>query len=138
MTRWTRILTCFGLALVTVACASSKPQVAEVAAPQVAFPALDWPEVEAAMNQGGVLVDSRRASSYAEGHIPGAINVPCKDEAAYDRLPSEKDTQLIFYCGGPQCRARSIGAAAAKAKGYTRVAEYTGGYPDWLKRHGKL
>jgi hypothetical protein len=51
---------------------------------------------------GYVLIDARPAPKYFAGHIPGAVSLPY---AAFDRdydkvLPREKDTLLIFYCGG--------------------------------------
>jgi rhodanese-related sulfurtransferase len=48
------------------------------------------------------LVDSRPATAYMEGHIPGAVNIPFpalqKQKEAV--LPADKNTQVIFYCGG--------------------------------------
>lgn len=48
-----------------------------------------------------VLVDSRPGKKFIEGHIPGAINI---FDGAFDKntdkLPKEKDTLLVFYCGG--------------------------------------
>jgi hypothetical protein len=53
-----------------------------------------------------VLIDSRPANRYAQGHIPNAISVPVpklkKTGSAY--LPGDakiKNTLLVFYCGGP-------------------------------------
>ena len=49
------------------------------------------------------LVDSRPASRYHEGTIPTAVSIPVpkleKEGAAL--LPQDKDTELIFFCGGP-------------------------------------
>ncbi|MDG4476257.1 rhodanese-like domain-containing protein [Thiovibrio frasassiensis] len=52
-----------------------------------------------------VLIDSRPAPRYHEGHLPTAISIPdnvmSETGAAY--LPGDaklKDLQLIFYCGG--------------------------------------
>lgn len=52
-----------------------------------------------------VLIDSRPAVKYDEGHIPGAISIPlAKLVAAGDDgaklLAPYQDRQLIFYCGG--------------------------------------
>lgn len=53
------------------------------------------------------MFDSRPASRYHEGHIPGALSLPFADmdKAAKDGtltklLPPKKDTLLVFYCGG--------------------------------------
>jgi hypothetical protein len=51
---------------------------------------------------GYLLVDSRPASGYMEGHIPGAVSIPFpalqKQKEAV--LPADKNTRVIFYCGG--------------------------------------
>jgi len=49
-----------------------------------------------------VLIDSRPAARYNEGHLPSAVNLPLdKFDTMKDKvLPKEKDTLLIFYCGG--------------------------------------
>lgn len=49
-----------------------------------------------------VLIDSRPAARYAEGHILYAVSMPQPSfDAMKDKvLPKEKDTLLIFYCGG--------------------------------------
>ncbi len=48
-----------------------------------------------------VIVDSRPAPRYHEGHIPGSIVIYDADfDKNIDRLPQEKDKFLIFYCGG--------------------------------------
>jgi len=49
-----------------------------------------------------MLIDSRPAPRYAEGHILYAVSMP---QPSFDKLkdqilPKEKDTLLIFYCGG--------------------------------------
>lgn len=49
-----------------------------------------------------VLIDSRPKPRYNEGHIPHAVSL---DNARFDELkdkalPANKDTLLIFYCGG--------------------------------------
>ena len=50
---------------------------------------------------GYVLVDARPAPRFLEGAIATAISIP---DPAFDkfkdRLPANKDIQLIFYCGG--------------------------------------
>ncbi|MFO0751723.1 MAG: rhodanese-like domain-containing protein [Thermodesulfovibrionales bacterium] len=49
-----------------------------------------------------VLVDSRPAARYREGHIPGAVNLSDAEfETQKDRLPQEKEKLVIFYCAGP-------------------------------------
>lgn len=52
------------------------------------------------------LIDSRPGNRYAEGHIPTAVSIPVKKlkKTGAAHLPGDaklKNTQLIFYCGGP-------------------------------------
>lgn len=47
-----------------------------------------------------LVVDVRDAGSFANGHIPGAINIPLGDEeqaAYYSRLRAEK-RPIVTYC----------------------------------------
>ncbi|OEH85410.1 hypothetical protein BHU72_04790 [Desulfuribacillus stibiiarsenatis] len=75
-----------------------------------------------------VLVDSRPFGKYAEGHINGAINIPEEEfEKFKDRLPTDKNTKLIFYCGGWACPLSSASAEKAIALGYTDVSVFQAG-----------
>lgn len=137
MKRWTIALTCTALFAIS-GCASS-PETQTAAAEETElehFSEMNWQEVADAMSKGAVLVDARSADGYAEGHIEGAINIPSGDEAAFASLPEDKGTQLIFYCGGPKCKASTRGATMAKKMGFTQIAEYKGGYPEWKELTG--
>ena len=46
-----------------------------------------------------VIVDVRDTSEYAEGHIPGAINIPLKNFALNSGM-LDKEKQIIVYCNG--------------------------------------
>lgn len=82
-----------------------------------------------------VLVDSRPPNVFAEGHINGAINIPDAqfDQLAKDRLPKDKNTLLIFYCGGMTCHLSANSAEKAEALGYKNVQVYQEGVPAWKK-----
>jgi hypothetical protein len=50
------------------------------------------------------LVDSRPASRFHEGTIPTSVSIPVPKitkEGASAVLPKNKNTEVIFYCGGP-------------------------------------
>ena len=49
-----------------------------------------------------VLVDSRpKRAKYDKGHIPSAISIPDTEfDKLQGKLPADKNTLLIFYCGG--------------------------------------
>ena len=76
-----------------------------------------------------VILDVRRPDEYAEGHIPGAINVP--NESIGDTKISElpyKNQLILVYCRSGK---RSKEAAEKLVKlGYTNIVEF-GGILDW-------
>ncbi len=49
-----------------------------------------------------VIADSRpKRPKYDKGHIPTAISIPDrKFDQFKDQLPADKNTLLVFYCGG--------------------------------------
>jgi rhodanese-related sulfurtransferase len=73
---------------------------------------------------GAVIIDVRDAGEYAQGHIPGAINVSADNiEAILEAVP-DKDTPLFTYC---LRGSRSRGAVKAlKAMGYKQVINMGG------------
>ena len=78
---------------------------------------------------GYIILDVRRPDEYAEGHIPGAINVPNEDigDSEISELPDK--TQLILvYCRSGR---RSTEASEKLVKlGYSNIVEF-GGILDW-------
>lgn len=79
-----------------------------------------------------VLIDSRPYTTYKKGHINGAINIPDADFDKYsNRLPNDKDSLLIFYCGGLSCELSSNSAKKAIELGYTNTMVYQEGEPAW-------
>lgn len=88
---------------------------------------------------GTVIIDARPArKKYGKGHVPGAINIPNTFfDKQVDKLPADKATRLIFYCGGNKCPLSVKSATKARALGYTNVMLFQGGYPAWVKAHGR-
>lgn len=90
--------------------------------------------------EGVTIVDSRPgARKYEKGHIPGAINIP---ERTFDKmtskLPADKGSLLIFYCGGIKCVLSHKSAFRAEKLGYTNIKVYAEGFPDWKKNGGLI
>ena len=76
-----------------------------------------------------IILDVRRPDEYAEGHIPGAINVPNEEigTAEIPELP-DKSQLILVYCRSGR---RSKEAAGKLVKlGYTNIVEF-GGINDW-------
>ncbi|MDP2133277.1 MAG: rhodanese-like domain-containing protein [Sulfuritalea sp.] len=84
-----------------------------------------------------VLIDARPKRVADKGMIPGAINISDTEfDKQVDKLPADKATPLIFYCGGMECVLSDNSAEKAKKLGYTNVLTYPPGYPEWEKLHG--
>ena len=81
-----------------------------------------------------LLIDSRpKEAKYDKGHIPTAINIPDSHfEKMANLLPQDKNTLLIFYCEGLECKLSHKSAKKAEALGYTQVKVYAEGYPGWM------
>jgi rhodanese-related sulfurtransferase len=84
------------------------------------------------------VIDVNGTESYAEGHIPTAIDFEAKKDKLKDLLPKEKDALIVAYCGGPQCGAYKSAVKAATALGYTNVKHMSAGIAGWKKAGEKL
>ena len=78
--------------------------------------------------EGALLLDVRGADEYAEGHIPGSVNIPLQLLPMKKGLPEDLDTPIFLYCrsGGRSRRA----AAFLEKEGYENVKNI-GGIMNW-------
>ena len=90
--------------------------------------------------KGVMIIDSRPAArQYDPGHISGAISIPDSQfDKMVDKLPADKATQLIFYCGGLECMLSHNSAFKAEKLGYGNIRVYAEGMPDWKARGGPV
>ncbi len=79
---------------------------------------------------GVLLLDVRTPEEFAEGHIPGALNVNWFDEDFMEQLEPvlRKDIPVLVYCRGGNRSARA--AALIQSFGYTAY-NLLGGYQSW-------
>jgi len=77
---------------------------------------------------GAMLLDVRGPDEYAEGHIPGSVNIPLQLLPTKQGLPEALDTPLFVYCrsGGRSRRA----VAFLEKIGYCNVKNI-GGILNW-------
>lgn len=82
-----------------------------------------------------VLIDSRPAGRYIQGHLPKALSIPFNEleKEGEKLLPSDKMKTLVFYCGGLSCMLSPKSAAIAVKLGYKDVRMYPEGEPGWKK-----
>jgi len=76
-----------------------------------------------------IILDARRPDEYAEGHIPGAINVPNEEigTAEIAELP-DKSQLILVYCRSGK-RSKEASEKLVKL-GYTNIVEF-GGILNW-------
>ena len=90
--------------------------------------------------KGVVIIDSRPAArQYDLGHIPGAINIPDSQfDKLVGKLPEDKATLLLFYCGGLECMLSHNSAFKAEKLGYTNIKVYPAGSPEWKAKGAQM
>ncbi len=87
-----------------------------------------------------LVLDVREPNEWAEGHVPGAMNVPRgvlelradpESPATDPALSGNKDARVVVYClKAPG--ARSLLAAQTLGRmGYSNVAAMRGGFEEW-------
>ena len=96
--------------------------------------------VEIPPKKGVMIIDSRPAArQYDPGHIPGAINIPDSQfDKQVDKLPVDKATLLLFYCGGLECMLSHNSAFKAEKLGYTNTKVYPAGSPEWKAKGAQM
>lgn len=76
-----------------------------------------------------VILDTRPASEYVAGHIPGAISVPVDD--LKQRLQQlTKGQEYVAYCRGPYCVYADRAVELLRANG-RRARRLLDGFPEW-------
>ena len=85
-----------------------------------------------------MLIDARPKRVFDKGAIPGALNISDTEfDKHIDKLPADKATPLVYYCGGLECVLSNKSAEKARKLGYSNVKTYVEGYPEWLKLYGE-
>lgn len=83
-----------------------------------------------------ILIDARDEKYYAEGHIPGAVNLPAARfgevfATVGETLP--RDFSLIVYCQGEPCDESLDVLENLQILEFTDLSIYKGGWQEWEK-----
>jgi len=78
-----------------------------------------------------VLLDANGSESWQKARIPGAIDFQKHEKKLSKVLPEDKDTLIVAYCGGPQCKAYQSATKAAEKLGYKNVRHLSAGIAGW-------
>jgi rhodanese-related sulfurtransferase len=77
-----------------------------------------------------VLMDVRSPELFAEGHVPGAVNLPHRRIVDRNLEPYPADTLFVVYCAGPHCNGAD--KAAMRLAALDRpVKKMIGGIEGW-------
>jgi rhodanese-related sulfurtransferase len=69
---------------------------------------------------------------YAEGHLPGARNLPLdRLEQVLAELALDRTEPIVTYCTGPTCPNSGVAAARLGQLGYANVRVFKGGKESW-------
>ncbi len=125
------------VALMAIATAGEPVATASASAPTAAATAVAPMSQEALLEHQSrhpdhlFVLDVRTPQEFAEGHVPGAVNVP------YDQLASRlaevpKDKDVVLYCKSG--RRAGIAADVLAANGYQRLSHLEGDMPAWVAK----
>ncbi|HEY5834275.1 rhodanese-like domain-containing protein [Streptomyces sp.] len=95
----------------------------------------DVSDVHADIESGAadfVLVDTRGAEAWEQGHVPQAVHCPTDDIADRAGELFDPEKLVVTYCWGPGCNGAVRAAHAFASLGY-RVKEMLGGYEYWVR-----
>ena len=77
------------------------------------------------------VLDVRTPQEYAEGHVPGAVNVP-QDQLASRLAEVPKDKDVVIYCRSG--RRSALAADVLAANGYSRLSHLEGDMNAWIAK----
>jgi|SRR3989344_7993038 len=79
------------------------------------------------------LVEVLGPETFAEFHLPGAVNVPVDDtfEAGIQKAVPSKDKMVVVYCRDIECHASAKATKRMELLGYKNIFEYHDGKEGW-------
>src|SRR5258705_1207590 len=85
-----------------------------------------------ARSAGLLVVDSRDAPAWRQGHLLGAVHLPTAEIPTRAAKEIPAGTVVVTYCWGPGCNGATRAALQFARLGY-RVKEMIGGYEYWVR-----
>ncbi|HKY35184.1 MAG TPA: rhodanese-like domain-containing protein [Polyangiaceae bacterium] len=69
---------------------------------------------------------------FAQGHLPGAVNLPLEGFAeSAARLLPDKAADIVVYCASQTCQNSDIAQRKLQSLGYCNVRVFKGGKAAW-------
>ncbi len=110
--------------------------VAALVGPALAGEVFSFDQVRAGLNSNRIhLVDVREADEFADGHIPGAVNLPLSAFKA-EQLPPPSEVPVVLMCRSGRRAGQAL--AIVEATGRTDVGLYPGSMIEWTEKNGPV
>ncbi len=88
-------------------------------------------------DKGYPFIDVRGIKHFSNGHIPGASHLAIHSEdftVQNLNAIANKNQPVVFYCNGVSCMGSSLASKKAVEWGWTQVAYYREGIPQWKEQ----
>lgn len=128
-------------ALVSIGAHASEPATAPVAPAAAPAPAsaISLPLIsqdallarQAKHDTALVVLDVRTPEEFAQGHVPGAVNIP-HDQVASRLADIPRDKDVVLYCRSG--RRAGLAAEVLGANGYKRLSHLEGDMIAWTEK----
>ena len=125
---WRRVATparfaCVSIVLLAVAaCAQSEDGASRITASVLAE------RVEA--GNAPIILDVRSEAEYADGHIPGALNIPYDQlEERIAEIPGARSDEIVVHCKSG--RRAGLAEVTLREAGFTEVRDLDGHWMAW-------
>lgn len=117
---------------VTAIPAASPERAQQHFAEEFSFETDCW-DVHDALSKGAdfALLDVRSPALFAQGHVPGAINLPHGKIIGSKMARWDENTLFVTYCAGPHCNGAARGALRLAELGRP-VKIMAGGITGWI------
>ena len=103
------------------------------------FPDVSVTEVKTLVEtKKAVMIDVNGSDSFKKGRVPGALDYASIKDQLEAKLPKDKNTLIVAYCGGPSCKAYQSAAQAAEKLGYKNVKHMSAGISGWKEAGQKV
>lgn len=85
-----------------------------------------------------LLIDVLPREMFIKQHIPGAVNIPLKDNQNFlkdvEARAESEDQLIVVYCANIKCDASEKAAQKLESAGFTNVQRFEEGLEGWLGR----